>query len=76
MRIKIKTFSFLREKLGDKSELTAEVADGTTVGELLIKYGFNEEELSIVYVNKVIAEQSDALKNNDEVTIVPIISGG
>ena len=76
MKVRIKTFSFLREKFGDKTEITQDIPDGISVGELLALVGFAAEEISAVYVNKVLAKNGQLLQDGDEIVVLPPISGG
>jgi molybdopterin converting factor subunit 1 len=81
MKIKVKFFAILRERVGT-GEITKEIQDGSTVGELWkilqqdypklasvktrLLYAVNQDYVSLDYV----------LKENDEVVYVPPVSGG
>lgn len=81
MTIKIKFFAILRERAGS-GEVSKEIADGSTVGEVwnalqkdypkLAAPGFRL--LFAVNQNYVTAEH--ILQNNDELAIIPPVSGG
>jgi len=81
MKAKVKFFAALREMLG-ASQLTLELADGQTVGDLyrelcdrfprLTEYG----SLLLYSVNAEYVSPDHALKDGDEVALIPPVSGG
>ncbi len=88
MRIKIKVFFTLREKLGWK-EKTIDVPDGTTVGDLIEMFPMIKEEIEryrakgfdmIIMVNgrhiQFLNGLSTMLRENDSVEFFPPAAGG
>jgi MoaD family protein len=81
MRIHLKLFATYREIVG-RRDLTVEVKDGSTigdvVGDLLSEYPKLEKhkEAMIYSVNKEYASLDTELNNDDEVGVLPPISGG
>jgi molybdopterin converting factor subunit 1 len=81
MKVKVRFFAILREQVG-KREITKEVEDGSTVGELWESLrqeypklaGANVRLLYAVNQNYVTPDQ--ILQDNDEVVFVPPVSGG
>ena len=81
MRIKVKLYAAVRDIVGSKEE-NLEFRDGTTVGMVLDDYirrfpqiGRYREHL-ILSVNKEYGAHGRMLKDGDEVTFLPPVSGG
>ncbi|MGH7830704.1 MAG: molybdopterin converting factor subunit 1 [Candidatus Binatia bacterium] len=81
MRIKIKFFAILRERVGT-GEIVKDISDGTTVGELWtsLKREYTRlgpMEMRLLYaVNQNYVTADHVLKDHDEVVFVPPVSGG
>jgi molybdopterin converting factor subunit 1 len=81
MKIKVKFFAILRERIGT-GEITMEARDGSTVGELweMLKRKYPKlapVEMRLLYaVNQDYVSGDYVLKERDEVVFVPPVSGG
>jgi molybdopterin converting factor subunit 1 len=81
MKIKVKLFAAYREIVGAKEE-EIELPDGTTVEGLLEDYARRYPQLAryrdhtILSVNREYGAPSRALKEGDEVSFLPPVSGG
>jgi len=81
MKISVKLYSSFREIVGAKEE-ELEVADGTTVQMLLESYVKRFPQIGrfrehvILSVNKEYGHPNRKLKDRDEVSFLPPVSGG
>ena len=81
MKIKVKFFAMLRERVGS-GEITKEIREGSTVGELWadLKQEYPKlapVEMRLLYaVNQNYVNADYVLKEQDEVVFVPPVSGG
>ena len=81
MKISVKLYASFREIVGKKEE-EIEVPDGTTVKDLLDSYVKRFPRMDryrehiILSVNKEYGHPSRKLKDGDEVTFLPPVSGG
>jgi len=81
MLIRTRLFARHRELLGD-DELVLDLPVGSTVGDLLARIGGDGGPLaplaqqSAVAVNLRYADESELLKEGDEVALIPPVSGG
>ncbi len=81
MKVKVKFFAILREKVGT-GEVTKEIREGSTVGELwqALKRDYPKltpVEMRLLYaVNQNYVNADYVLKERDEVVFVPPVSGG
>ena len=80
MKINILAFGIAKDIIG-QSQLTLEVNPGMSVEDLkkqfFTKYaGFNKLNSLLLAVNSEYAEQGQLLKENDEVALIPPVSGG
>ena len=81
MRIKVKLFASFREIVGTKEE-DLELREGTTVQQLLEEYIGRFPQMAkfrehiILSVNKEYGAPARILKNGDEVSFLPPVSGG
>ena len=81
MKVKVKFFASLRERAG-AGEITREIKEGGTVGELWesLKKDYPRlapVEMRLLYaVNQNYVRPDHILKENDEVAFVPPVSGG
>ena len=74
MQIKYRVIGELKRQVG-QAEGRLELNKDTTVRELLQALGINDKEL-IVMLNDRRAEADRALKDGDQVTIIPFAVGG
>ncbi len=81
MRVKVRFFAVLRERVG-ASEITKEITEGSTVGDLWEALQREYPKLApaqraLLYaVNRDYVGVSRVLKDQDEVAFVPPVSGG
>jgi len=81
MKVKVKFFAALRERVGS-SEITKEVGEGSTVGELWEALQCDYPKLApvnmaLLYaVNRDYVSTGHVLQDEDEVVFVPPVSGG
>ena len=81
MKVKVKFFAALRERVG-ASEVTREIGEGSTVGELWEALQRDYPKLipvntTLLYaVNRDYVSTSRVLQDQDEVVFVPPVSGG
>lgn len=81
MRITVRPFARFREIVGSGS-LSVELADGSTVADLLVRLANEYPDLLtgahqlIVAVNQEFASGDMALHQGDEVAVFPPVSGG
>jgi molybdopterin converting factor subunit 1 len=81
MKVKVKFFAILRERAGI-AEISKDLRDGTTVGELwaMIQGDFPKlavPGIRLLYaVNQEYVTSDHVLKDSDEVVFIPPVSGG
>jgi molybdopterin synthase catalytic subunit len=76
VRVVVKLFAGLRERAGT-AERTLELDAGTQVGDLWQSLGLSGEPDGLLYaVNREYAEPDTALRDGDEVALIPPVSGG
>ena len=79
MRVRVLPFGVLKESLGSEP-FGLDLPDGSTVADLLTRLGVHSpivESLGIaVSVNAEYAERNRTLSDNDEVGLLPPVSGG
>lgn len=76
MRVQIRLFASLRERAG-ASELTLELPDGALVGDALRELGWLIGDLrAVLAVNREYASAETVLKPDDELALIPPVSGG
>ena len=81
MKVKVKFFAILRERTGT-GEITKEIREGSTVGELWEMLRQEYPKLAPVEMRLLFAVNQDyvnpdyVLKERDEVVFVPPVSGG
>ncbi len=81
MKVKVKFFAILRERVG-AGEITKEIREGSTVGDLweALKRDFPKlapvETRLLFAVNRDYVGSDYLLKERDEVVFVPPVSGG
>jgi molybdopterin converting factor subunit 1 len=81
MKVKIKFFAILRERIGS-GEITKEIKEGSTVAELWEVLRRDYPKLApvdtrLLYaVNQNYVNRDHVLKDHDEIVFVPPVSGG
>jgi molybdopterin synthase catalytic subunit len=76
VRVNVKLFAALRERAGG-SERVIDVSDGATVGEAWAELGLGPEPDGLLYaVNREYVERDRALRDGDELAVIPPVSGG
>jgi len=74
MKAKIKLFATLRNGRFDISEM--ELAEGTTILDIIEHLGIDKKDAAILFINSVHAELNSVINEDDEVAIFPPIGGG
>jgi molybdopterin converting factor subunit 1 len=79
MTITVRLFAILREKAG-VSEIALELSDGATADSAIAEIGRRYPELKLasaaVAVNQEYAARQTALRDGDELALIPPVSGG
>jgi molybdopterin synthase catalytic subunit/molybdopterin converting factor small subunit len=76
MRIRVRLFAALRERAGAGS-VDVELPEDAVVGDVWSELGLGPEPAGLLYaVNRAYAEKSAALAPQDEVAVIPPVSGG
>ena len=76
MRISVRLFAGLREQAGVR-ERSLEVSDGVTVADIWPLLELGEEPAGLLYaVNRGYATRETALRDGDELALIPPVSGG
>ena len=79
MRVRVLLFAYLRERCGVR-ELSLELADGASVSELWetlrARYAALEHTSLRFAVNQVYVDKAHTLRDNDEIALIPPVSGG
>ena len=74
VRVTVRLFAGLRERAGTAR---LEVDDVGRVGDVWAKLGLGDEPVGLLYaVNREYAGPDDALRDGDEVAVIPPVSGG
>jgi MoaE-MoaD fusion protein len=74
VRVTVRLFAGLRERAG---AARLEIDDVTRVGDVWAKLGLGDEPGGLLYaVNREYAGPDDALRDGDEVAVIPPVSGG
>jgi len=77
--VRVKLFATLRRHcphLGIGEPMPVEVAEGTTVGQLLDHLRLSADEVKIVFVNNTVREAGHVLHDGDGLGIFPPVGGG
>ena len=73
MKVKLKCFAKLSE--GDVCDFTGsnekEISEGETVGSLVSRLGFSQEEVKIIFLNGRIVDFDAVLADGDQVGLAP-----
>ena len=76
MRVRIRLFAGLRERAGAGS-LDVDVPDGATVADVWPLLELGDEPAGLLYArNRMYVEPTEALQADDEVAVIPPVSGG
>jgi molybdopterin synthase catalytic subunit/molybdopterin converting factor small subunit len=76
MQITVRLFAAVRERAG-ASHRDVELADGAVVADVWPALGLGDEPPGMAYArNREYAERTDALREGDEVAVIPPVSGG
>ena len=79
MVVRVRLFATLRRHyphLAIGEPMPVEVAEGTTVGQLLDHLRLPADEVKIVFVNNTVREAGHVLHDGDEMGIFPPVGGG
>ena len=79
MVIRVKLFATLRRHyphLGIGEAMSVEVAEGTTVGQLLDHLRLPADEVKMIFVNSIVRGTEHLLHDGDELGIFPPVGGG
>ncbi len=80
MEIKVKLFANLRERVSPKppigEPISVELDNPGTISDLLIKLGFPDEDVSIIFINGVHQERNHQLTEGTVVSMFPPSGGG
>jgi molybdopterin synthase sulfur carrier subunit len=77
--VQVKLFATLRRqypKLDVGEAMPVELAEGTTVGQLITDLELPSDEVKIVFVNGIVQDRAHTLVDGDEVGIFPTVGGG
>ena len=73
MKVTLKCFAKLSE--GDVCDFTGsneqEISQGETVGSLIARLGFNQEEVKVIFLNGRIVDFDAVLNDGDQVGLAP-----
>ena len=81
MQIRVKFFALVRERAG-RGELLLNVGDGATVADALVRLGEQVPAVAELLprcafaVNRSYAQRDHALREGDELAVIPPVSGG
>jgi molybdopterin synthase sulfur carrier subunit len=79
MKVEIRLFASFTKYLPDGAEghkIELELAEGTTIEQVLMQLKVPLDEVKLVFVNSVHAEIKDVLKNGDKMGAFPPVGGG
>ena len=73
MKVRLKCFAKLSE--GDACDFTGsneqDISQGETVGSLIARLGFNQEEVKVIFLNGRIVDFDAVLHDGDQVGLAP-----
>jgi molybdopterin synthase catalytic subunit len=76
VKVRVRLFAGLRERAGTGA-LELELEDGATVGDVWPELGLGDEPSGLLYArNRAYVERSEVLAAEDEVAVIPPVSGG
>jgi sulfur-carrier protein len=79
MQIEVRLFATLRRiipEIKEKGSITAEIEDGATIADLMVKLGVPADETKVIMLNFKQAEPEDPLQDGDRVAFIPAVGGG
>ncbi len=76
MKIKLIFHGSLKRYNNDRSEIEINVADGTTIGQLISKIEVPKEEVAFVALNGSRSSLTQKLQEGDEVKLFQLVGGG
>ncbi|OPY66022.1 MAG: ThiS family protein [Syntrophorhabdus sp. PtaU1.Bin002] len=74
MRVTVKLFATLRQERFDID--TFDLAENTTVGDIVTKLGIPRNEVTLIFVNGRHADRATRLADGDSVALFPPVGGG
>lgn len=74
MRVTVKLFATLRQGRFDID--TFDLAENTTVGDIVTKLGIPRNEVTLIFVNGRHADRTTRLADGDSVALFPPVGGG
>ena len=76
MNVRVRLFAALREQAGT-GRLELDVPEGATVGDVWSRLGLGGEPAGLLYaLNREYVDRTSALSPDDEVAVIPPVSGG
>lgn len=76
MKVRVRLFAAVRERAGS-GRVDLDLPDGAVVGDVWASLPLGDEPPGILFaVNRSYAEQGQALREGDEVALIPPVSGG
>jgi len=76
MKVRIEVSSSLKRYTKGKTRYELDVEQGTKAIDAIKKLGIPEEEVGIISVNGVKAEEDYIINENDKINVFPVIIGG
>ncbi|MBT4265608.1 MAG: MoaD/ThiS family protein [Deltaproteobacteria bacterium] len=79
MKVEVRLFASFTKYLPDDAEgqkVILDLAEGTTVKQVLVQLRVPLEEIKLVFINSVHAEIEDVLKDGDRMGAFPPVGGG
>jgi len=76
MKVRIEVSSSLKRYTKGKTCYELDVEQGTKAIDAIKKLGIPEEEVGIISVNGVKAEEDYIINENDKINVFPVIIGG
>jgi molybdopterin synthase sulfur carrier subunit len=77
--VQVKLFATLRRqypKLDIGEAMPVELAEGTTIGQLIAHLELPGAEVKVVFVNGIVQDRDHTLVDGDEVGVFPTVGGG
>ena len=75
MTITFNAFSFLRKKLKEQNipyvEAPMEFPDGFTPQDIIEQFGFKDDEVEAVFINRKVQSKDTVLKDGDRIALLP-----
>ena len=76
MRVVVELYAGLRKHLDNHEKIEVEVAEGTTIGELVASFGVAQTEARNAAIDGQIVYPDDPVVDGCEVMVIPPIAGG